>query len=179
MRRTPLEIKKQQFTKSLRGYDPDEVHSFLSTLSDEWEILINQNRQLKKETAQLTDTLKHYKQVEEAIQETLDTARSSSGKKISAAGLEADQIRSRAREEAEQIIQHADHRLQEVRQQVGQLLEKREELIQNIRSYLNQTMATLESFSEQNFKSFPGQPDHDRIDIPGTEYMDDLLDEID
>src|SRR5690625_6177145 len=75
MRRTPLEIKKQSFTKSLRGYEPDEVRSFLSTLSDEWEEMIRENRQLKKEISGLSETLKHYKKVEEALQETLQTAK--------------------------------------------------------------------------------------------------------
>ena len=34
---TPIEIRKQSFRKSLRGYDTEEVHAFLQTLSDEWE----------------------------------------------------------------------------------------------------------------------------------------------
>lgn len=179
MRRTPLEIKKQQFTKSLRGYEPDEVHSFLSTLSDEWEHMINQNKQLKKENAQLSDTLKHYKQVEEALQETLHTARASSGKKIAAAGLEADEIRTRAREEAEGILQNANNQLRDVQQQVSQLLEKREELIQTVRTYLDQTITSLDEFRDQNPNPFSVLNDPERIHIPGAENIDDILDQID
>ena len=35
MKLTPLEIKQQQFEKTLRGYDTADVQSFLSLVSNE------------------------------------------------------------------------------------------------------------------------------------------------
>ena len=34
---TPIEIRKKQFQKKLRGYDTKEVDHFLSILADEWK----------------------------------------------------------------------------------------------------------------------------------------------
>lgn len=196
MKRTPLEIKKQEFDKSLRGYDPEEVHSFLSMLSDEWEDLIVQNKDLKKETERLLKELKHYKNVEEALQETLHTARMSAENKVADADKEADLIRTKAEKEAAHIVQNAKDQHQEVQQQILQLLDTREEMIQALRTFLNQTSASLDGFSEQNphlFADFtddnssfaPGSPPDTPLpgpegdNIPGAENIDDILDQID
>ncbi len=37
MRFTPFSIKAQEFNKSVRGYDKDEVRAYLDTLSNEFE----------------------------------------------------------------------------------------------------------------------------------------------
>ncbi|MCK4773095.1 MAG: DivIVA domain-containing protein, partial [Candidatus Latescibacteria bacterium] len=34
MRITPIDIRKQEFRKSMRGYDQDEVDTFLSMIAD-------------------------------------------------------------------------------------------------------------------------------------------------
>lgn len=196
MKRTPLEIKKHQFDKSLRGYDPDEVRSFLSTLSDEWEDLIAQNKDLKKETVRLAKELKHYKNVEEALQETLHTARMSAENKIADADKESDRIRTRADKEAAHIVQSAKNHRHEVEQEVLQLLDKREEMIQTLRTFLTQTSASLDDFGNQNPHLFAdlteenssdgaespprNQPsDSEDDNIPGAENIDDILDQID
>ncbi len=45
---TPLEIRKQEFRKSLRGYDPHEVRSFLEMVSTELENLLRENAGLSE-----------------------------------------------------------------------------------------------------------------------------------
>lgn len=175
MRRTPLEIKKQQFTKSLRGYEPDEVHSFLSTLSDEWEDMMRENRQLKNEISGLSETLKHYKKVEEALQETLQTAKTSAGKKVAYAGKEAEIIRAAAQQEASEIIRKANGQREEIQQQILKLADKRDELIQTIRTYLNQSIASLDEFTEAG-PEFSGPA---AITVPGAEHLDEIIDQID
>lgn len=52
MKITPLEIKRQLFKKSLRGYDSVEVETFLEMVSNEVEDLIRENRELKDQLLQ-------------------------------------------------------------------------------------------------------------------------------
>src|SRR5690625_6843699 len=70
--------------------------------------MIRENRQLKKEISGLSETLKHYKKVEEALQETLQTAKTSAGKKVASAGREAEIIRAAAKQEASEITRKAN-----------------------------------------------------------------------
>jgi cell division initiation protein len=43
MKVSPISIKKQEFSKSLRGYDPEEVQAFLEKLADEFDDLQKEN----------------------------------------------------------------------------------------------------------------------------------------
>ena len=47
MRITPLEIRRKTFEKKIRGFDKDEVNAFLGSLSQEWERLLNENKELR------------------------------------------------------------------------------------------------------------------------------------
>ena len=47
MKITPLEIKRQQFKKTMRGYDTVEVETFLEMVSNDMEDLIRENREQK------------------------------------------------------------------------------------------------------------------------------------
>ena len=46
MKLTPLDIKKQEFKKVLRGYDPVEVDSFLDMMSNEFADLLRQSKEM-------------------------------------------------------------------------------------------------------------------------------------
>ena len=39
MKISPIEIRQQEFTKKMRGYDPDEVQNFLESLAEELDKL--------------------------------------------------------------------------------------------------------------------------------------------
>jgi cell division initiation protein len=46
MKLTPLDIRKQEFRKTLRGFDPIEVQTFLEMVGEEYEQLLEKNKQL-------------------------------------------------------------------------------------------------------------------------------------
>lgn len=83
MKLTPLEIKQQTFEKGLRGYDTADVHAFLTLVSNEFEHLLNKNKELEQEIDKLTERVKHYERVEDALHETLQTAKESMEQKVS------------------------------------------------------------------------------------------------
>ena len=47
MKITPLEIRQKSFEKKIRGYDKEEVTAFLLSMSNEWERLIDEQKELK------------------------------------------------------------------------------------------------------------------------------------
>ncbi len=76
MRLSSLDIKKQEFTRTLRGYDQEEVQAFLDMLAGQWEALLAEQRRTEEKVRELKAKMEHYEKVEEALQETL-TARES------------------------------------------------------------------------------------------------------
>ncbi len=207
MKLSPLEIKQQQFEKSLRGYDVAEVQSFLSLVSNEVEHLLNKNKELDDQIQKLSDRVRHYERVEEALHETLQTTKESVAQKIESAKIEAQNRIDKAEMEADAIIKEANHQRQNVRQTILRLLDKREEIIGGISSYLENAQKSLEQFSKDDLKTYtlsdseitdaPLEPkpksrfqlDTEEEEIkdesfdlsfpPGSDRLDDILDEID
>ena len=46
MQITPLDIRKHPFRKTFKGFDPDQVNSFLNMVADEYEKLIRSSNEL-------------------------------------------------------------------------------------------------------------------------------------
>jgi len=161
MKLTALEIKQQQFEKSLRGYDPAEVQSFLNLVSSEWEHMTGKIRELETQVDKLNDKLKHYERVEEALHETLQTAKNTAEEKLVASRREAKLVEEKAEMEAESIVNDAYRQRREIRQHIIKLIDKREEIIRNINSYLDNAKAGLEQFNNQDPSLFTLPPESD------------------
>ena len=82
MKVSPLSIKKQEFNKSLRGYDKEEVQAYLEKLSDEFEMIQKENDSLKKELENANEKLAEFRKIEKNLQNTLLKAQESSSKSI-------------------------------------------------------------------------------------------------
>lgn len=216
MKLTPLEIKQQTFEKGLRGYDTADVHAFLTLVSNEFEHLLNKNKELEQEIDKLTERVKHYERVEDALHETLQTAKESMEQKVSGARQEAKNTLEKAEMEADAIIKEANHNRQQIRQSILRLLDRREEIINGITSYLENAKNSVQQFGkdemevfnlpkeenlEEAIKNTPKKStkfildenedsdtqqasdtkseDEDHAFPPGSDRLDDILDEID
>lgn len=202
MKLTALEIKQQQFERSLRGYDTAEVQAFLNLVSSEWEHMVAKIRELENQIDKLNDKLKHYERVEEALHETLQTAKDSADQKMSGARKEAKNIVEKAEIEADSVVREANQQRQQIRQSILRLLDRREEIIGGIKSYLELSQESLKQFSkdEASLFSLPNENDMDLPSAkaasrkkqqeaesasnsdpspPGAQSLDDILDELD
>lgn len=160
MKLTPIEIKQQQFEKSLRGYDVSDVQAFLTLVSNEYEHLITKNKELEDQIEKLSDRIKHYERVEEALHETLQTTKESVSQKMENARLEATNTVDRAQMEAETIIKEANQQKMQIRQSVLRLLDRREEIITGISAYLENAHSSVQQFTKDEMNIF-GLPKED------------------
>ena len=217
MKLTPLEIKQQTFEKGLRGYDTADVQAFLTMVSNEFEHLINKNRELEQQIDKLKERVKHYERVEDALHETLQTAKESMEQKVTGARQEAKNTLEKAEMEADAIIKEANHNRQQIRQSILRLLDRREEIINGITAYLENAKKSVEQFSKDEMEVFQlpkeenlqaslenvkkpsrfmldeevegpssennntkkEKDEEDHAFPPGSDRLDDILDEID
>ena len=54
---SPLDIRKQEFARTLRGYDTDEVRAFLESIADEMANLQKNTEELRMRNVQLETQL--------------------------------------------------------------------------------------------------------------------------
>ena len=131
MKLTPLDIRKQEFKRAMRGFDSEEVEAFLSMVADEMELLLKERNQINDELVKLRTQLKDYREVESTLRETLVKAQNT-----------VDESRANSRREAEIIIREAELKAEDI------LKEAREEL-QNLRTELNMLKTQKDSFARR------------------------------
>ena len=100
---TAMEIRNQQFGKSLRGYNEEEVKNYLMQLAQDYENLYSQNATLKESIQRLEAELLKYHKIEDTMNNSLIFAQQT-----------AEDIKSNARREAELILVDAKKRIAEL-----------------------------------------------------------------
>jgi cell division initiation protein len=170
MRLTPLDIKKQDFKRVMRGVDPEEVQAFLQMVADQWQDLVDDQSKLEHKITELETKLQHYKEVEEALQEAVKTARESSRQTLEAAKTKAQSIVDNAAESADRLQRKATEDQYELRRDVDLLYARRREAITRLRNLLRSELELLEEFDRQY--PIPVVP------VPAEEFASDLDTEV-
>ena len=95
---TPLDIENKKFSrKMVNGYDVEEVDEFLDQLTSDYEQKCRDLSEKDRKIAQLEKDLVHYKTIESTLQNTLVIAQSA-----------ADEVKSAAKQQADQIVREAE-----------------------------------------------------------------------
>ncbi len=129
MKITPLEIRQREFEKTFRGYNIEEVDTFLSNLSQEWERVLSESKMLRmqleiaeKEAAKLREIemtiYKALKTAEDTGKMITEQATQQADTQIQEAKFLGDKIVSDARQKAEDIILQAEEKARFVREEV-------------------------------------------------------------
>ena len=139
---TPTDIKTQEFTKSRKGNDADEVKAFLEKIAEEVEDLINENETLLNETEELKTSLDEYKKIEKELQTKLLNVQNSSKKSIEAAKNQTGMMLKEAELKAARIIEKAKENANEIRNAVINLREEKDLIISKLKAIVN-TQSTL------------------------------------
>jgi len=144
MKISPLEIRQQEFTKKMRGFDPDEVQSFLESLADEVQRLSEDNDTLKSEVENLTEQINEYKKIEKNLQDTLLKAQENSTKSFEAAKKQTNLMLKEAELKAAQIIEKARESTNDIRNAVVNLREEKDLIIAKLKAIVNSQANLLE-----------------------------------
>jgi len=96
-RLTPIEIQKQVFAKSLRGFNDGEVRAYLSLVAEEFEHLMQEIERLTRESSQMREQLLDHSERERILKDTLLSAQ-----KVS------EDVKANAHKEASLIVKDAE-----------------------------------------------------------------------
>ena len=144
MKVSPISIKKQEFSKSVRGFDKEEVQAFLEKLADEFESLQKENESLKKDLEQASNRVSEFRKIEKNLQDTLLKAQESSSKSIESTKKQTGLMIKEAEIKASQILEKARENANEVRNAVINLREEKDLLIAKLKSIINSQAHLLE-----------------------------------
>jgi DivIVA domain-containing protein len=134
---TPLDVRRYEFGKALRGYDPERVNQFRDQVAEELERLSRLNQDLDAKARGFHEQLRAFRERDKAINDAL----------ISAQQLRTE-IREQAEKEASLILREAradaDRLVDESRSEIRRLQEQLVSLDRSRRSYLAQLRLVAE-----------------------------------
>jgi cell division initiation protein len=143
VRITPIDIRKQEFRRTLRGLDADEVETFLAMVADEMEHLIGEAQQAKAEATTLRERLSEYQQMEATMRETLVTVQRAADEKRDAARREAEMILKEAEVRASQWIEDAYRSIRDVKRELAKLRGMRDSYVARLRMLIQAQLDML------------------------------------
>lgn len=120
---TPLDIENKKFNKQMmNGYNVDEVDDFLDEIIVDFEKNYKDVSEMSTKIEELTESLKHYKEIEETLQNTLIMAQKTAEEVKNVAKEQADKIISDARKQSEELVsssrQDLDKSVNELNQEI-------------------------------------------------------------
>lgn len=160
MKLTPLDIQQQKFKVKWRGYDAQEVETFLEMVSEDVESLLKEYNNLRAELQGYEAQLADYRKNERAIQQTIMTtqkvsddlkrnAQRESELIISEAKVEAEKIINDAKAKAEKMIGDSRIELERMRRELNELKNKKMECELTLKSMLESHLRLLKSEMEE------------------------------
>ena len=150
MRITPLDIRKQEFRKSMRGLDGDEVYAFLTTVAEEYETVLSDNKRLRERIVEIEDRLAEFKSMETNLRNTLLTAERLTAEAKENAHREAGLIVREAEMEAERAAESIRAHTQQLRREILELKKHKDNYISRLRTLLESQQNIVSGF-EDNF----------------------------
>jgi len=124
MKITALDIRQKTFEKSFRGIDKDEVQAFLTTISQQWERLGDENRELRLKLEHAQQDVQKMREVESSLYRTLKTAEDTGNNITEQAQRDADLRGREAQLQAENLLNEARQRARTVVDEAFQQAEK-------------------------------------------------------
>ncbi|MEM6522254.1 MAG: DivIVA domain-containing protein [Bacteroidota bacterium] len=171
MKITPLDIRQKTFEKAFRGLDKEEVTAFLVTLSQEWEKLMDENKELTIKLNSSEREVEKLREVENSLFKTLKTAEDTGANMIDQATKTAElhmretQIKSEAmindaKAKAKDMIEEAElrskgateemeDRVRALAQVYRNLENLRDDLLSDIRSFASDAVEKVERVKSQ------------------------------
>ncbi len=104
----PIDIQNKEFEKKIKGYDCDAVDDFLDVIIEDYDALCKENQALAEKVEMLTQTVAHYKDMDEAMQRSLEVAQQSAQDIKNNAQIEAEAIINRAKLDATRLARQID-----------------------------------------------------------------------
>ena len=163
MRITPLDVRKQEFKRGMRGYDGDEVRAFLSNLADEYEAVLVDNKQLRERLVEQDEKLAEYRNLEQTLRDTLMTAEKLAQEARDTARREGEVLLAEARQRVDQVLADGRRRLDELRREALAVHREKETYLGRFRSFAEAGIQFVEQH-RTDFKDLDGRM-LDKLDL--------------
>ena len=178
---TPQEIELKEFSRSVRGYDRDEVDEFLDLIILDMQDLLKSVDELKNENEDLKLEIEEHKKSQKKVMETLESAKKLMKDISDSAEKRAEIIIQNAKMDAEVILQDARNAAPEkfAAKDGSDLYEKVILFKSKYRQLLKDELENLDTKSEGLLSELEKEFIPSSMDTQVIDFSDIVLDEND
>jgi DivIVA domain-containing protein len=151
---TSIDVRRFDFGRSLRGYDPSKVEQFRDQVAEEMERLTRINQDLDTKARSFHEQLRAFRERDKAINDALVTAQQLRAEVRDQAEREAQLVLKEAQAEGERIVETARAEVRRMEQELDALDKSRRTYLAQMRALLARQLSEVEA-SEQE----PGRAD--------------------
>ncbi|MGP3779452.1 DivIVA domain-containing protein [Halanaerobium saccharolyticum] len=166
MKLNPLDIYNKEFKKSTFGYNTTQVDEFLDDVGVAYERLLKDLNNLQEENRDLREKIENYEDMEDKLQNTLDSMQGTISERVEQADNEARMIIKEARMKAEKIKENARDQVASEKRKLEQLREQRNFFKIRFQTLLE---SHLEMLNEEAEESLRGDFDDSDFEVEGLE----------
>lgn len=142
---TPLDVRRYEFGKVLRGYDPARVDQFREQVADELERLTRLNQELEQKARSFHDQLKSFRERDKALNEALVSAQQLRAELRDQAERESALTVREAQAQAESIISNAQADIRRVEDELAALERFRRNYLTQLRVFVERQLSEIQA----------------------------------
>src|SRR5881394_1030740 len=146
---TPHDIRKQEFRKTLRGYDTLGVEDFRMRVADALERAIRDRQVLEERVSALTEQLRVFREREKALNEALVAAQQLRQDTRAAAEREGQVIVREAQAEAKRLLDEAHAAQTAVQTKMAETERQFQQYVGGFRALLERQLAELRALDSK------------------------------
>jgi len=140
------DIKKRDFKKGLRGYDPNEVDAFLDTVSSHYEKLVAENKAQADRIQSLLSDIEIYKENETNLQKAIIKSQDLGEEIVQNAKKKADLIIREAELNARKAKQDIEDDILSRKHELEDIKLRNDKLLEDVRNFISDKLNELEDY---------------------------------
>lgn len=151
----PIDIHNAEFKRSFKGYNEEEVDSFLAKIVSKYESIYQENKELSNRVKELEGEIRKYQNKEddifglitltrETVTEAKQIAASHGQSVVDEATAKAKAMIEEAKGQAQQVLRDSERQLEQKQRRIKDLVNKEREFKNKMRTLMETFWAMLE-----------------------------------
>ena len=152
---TPLDVRRYDFGKSLRGYDPERVEQFRAQVAEELERLTRMSQDFEQKAKGFHEQLRAFRERDKALNEALVSAQQLRAEIRESSEREAALLIREARAQAESEIENARGEIRKLELHLAELDRARRNHLTQMRVVAERQLAEISAAENAPSPQFP------------------------
>src|SRR3990167_852640 len=152
MKISQMDVRQQQFKLKFRGFDVEEVDSYLDLIANELEELNRENETIKNELRKMEHEIEEYKRAEGDLRKAIASAQDFKKDAIEKANQEAQIIIKQSEIKAAEMLKSAEGKLFKLEKDIAELKSKKMQFEVQMRAMIENHLKLLDMFGKEGEK---------------------------